>query len=108
MATPDDVTISLPAMEAKELLAKPTPEGVWLRKTGTMYGMGAEDVEIRGPKDAVLTFIADHWGDEEANYQHRLLIGLKEVAPDVWVDEAAEHARTVADDEAWHHEANDG
>jgi hypothetical protein len=58
----DEVNVTLDAMEPTALIAEPSPVAV--RNLGPS-GMG-EAVELTGPLPALLAFVAQHWGVEEA------------------------------------------
>ena len=82
MAT--EISITLPAIDPEALLGGGIAPGT-LRPTpfirivdGKAYGAGGGvDVEIRGTQRDVLQFIADNWGDEEADYQLEILNNVK-------------------------------
>jgi len=64
METPE-ITIDIEAMEPMELLRHRTPDNVWMRLNGRA-GHG-DFVQLRGEREAVLAFVAEHWGDDEAD-----------------------------------------
>lgn len=64
LVTGDEVTVSLEATEPSELLAFPTPDGVWMRVKADGVAHGFPIVEVRGPQDAVRQLVLDNWGEE--------------------------------------------
>jgi hypothetical protein len=57
--------VELDATDPEELLAKRTPEGVWIRvESESGPGGGWPVVAIRGEPDAVREFVRENWGED--------------------------------------------
>jgi len=70
----DEIIVELEACEPEELFwhgreneQRPTPPGIWLRLESADESSPWPVVAIRGERAAVRAYIADHWGEDDAD-----------------------------------------
>ena len=70
------IILQLDATEPRDLLRKPTPDGVWLRVARDADDRYWPEVEVMGPEDEVVAFVREEWGDDAID----CLVEAKELA----------------------------